>query len=75
MQKLYACLLLLEYLQLIKDKEQGHMAEVFTWDSIGNKLTGSKEKLNHTYNQGNQLTELTKLSPPFEIVELCLPAL
>jgi hypothetical protein len=30
MQKLYACLLLLEYLQLIKDKEQGHMAEVFT---------------------------------------------
>ncbi|MBI5748479.1 MAG: RHS repeat protein [Nitrospinae bacterium] len=42
-------------------------AEIFTYDPAGNRLTGPKEKLNYTYNQGNQLTELTKQpSPPSE---------
>ncbi|MBI4378661.1 MAG: RHS repeat protein, partial [Nitrospinae bacterium] len=30
-------------------------AEVFTYDGVGNRLTGPKEKLNYTYNEGNQL--------------------
>lgn len=35
-------------------------AEIFTYDPVGNRLTGPKDKLNYTYNQGNQLTELIK---------------
>ncbi len=59
-----------------KEKEFEHRAETFTYDPVGNRLTGPKNKLNYTYNQGNQLTELTKfplnkggegvVSPPLE---------
>ena len=44
-----------------KDKELENKAEIFTYDPVGNRLTGPKEKLNYTYNEGNQLTELTKV--------------
>ncbi|MBI5748484.1 MAG: hypothetical protein HZA00_05105 [Nitrospinae bacterium] len=50
-----------------KEKEFEHKAETFTYDPVGNRLTGPKEKLNYTYNEGNQLSELTKQpSPPSE---------
>ncbi|MEK6589350.1 MAG: RHS repeat domain-containing protein [Nitrospinota bacterium] len=57
----------MKYIQLIKDKEQEYLAENFTCDPVGNRLAGPKDKLNYTYNQGNQLTEITKqipLTPP-----------
>ena len=44
-----------------KEDEQEHKAEVFTYDAVGNRLTGPKDRLGYTYNQGNQLTELTKI--------------
>ena len=44
-----------------KEDEQENKAEVFTYDPVGNRLTGPKEKLAYTYNTGNQLTELTKI--------------
>ncbi|MBI5748485.1 MAG: hypothetical protein HZA00_05110 [Nitrospinae bacterium] len=43
-----------------KDKELENKAEIFTYDAVGNRLTGPKEKLSYTYNTANQLTELTK---------------
>jgi RHS repeat-associated protein len=43
-----------------KDKEQENKAETFTYDLVGNRLTGPKDKLNYNYNVANQLTELIK---------------
>ncbi len=39
-----------------KDKEQENKSEMFTYDAVGNRLTGPKTKDYYSYNQGNQLT-------------------
>ncbi len=40
-----------------KEKEKEGKAEVFTYDPVGNRLTGPRSKDYYFYNQGNQLTE------------------
>jgi RHS repeat-associated protein len=44
-----------------KEREFEHKSEIFTYDAVGNRLTGPKDKLSYTYNTANQLTELTKV--------------
>ncbi|MEK6589959.1 MAG: hypothetical protein AABZ11_04695, partial [Nitrospinota bacterium] len=44
-----------------EEKEFEHKPEIFTYDPVGNRLTGLKDKLNYTYNIANQLTGLTKV--------------
>ena len=39
-----------------KDKEQEHRAEAFSYDPVGNRLTGRRTKDLYSYNPGNQLT-------------------
>lgn len=38
-----------------KDKEQEHKAEEFSYDPVGNRLTGPETKDTYTYDVGNQL--------------------
>ena len=38
-----------------KDKEQENKAEAFSYDPVGNRLTGPKPKDYYDYNEGNQL--------------------
>ena len=39
-----------------KDKEQDNKAEAFSYDPVGNRLTGPRKNDYYSYNQGNQLT-------------------
>jgi len=39
-----------------KDKEQEHKAETFTYDPVGNRLSGPEGKDSYFYNPANQLT-------------------
>ncbi|MFA4829675.1 MAG: hypothetical protein WC855_13745 [Thermodesulfovibrionales bacterium] len=56
MRRLCAYLLVLKYSQLLKDKEQENKSEAFSYDSVGNRLTGPRANDYYAYNNGNQLT-------------------
>ncbi|MBI4378654.1 MAG: RHS repeat protein [Nitrospinae bacterium] len=45
---------------LLKKTYPDITTESFTYDPVGNRLTGPKEKLNYTYNEGNQLKDMVK---------------
>ena len=54
-RKIVAYLLVLKYIQLVKDKEQENKSEAFSYDPVGNRLTGPRKNDYYSYNQGNEL--------------------